>query len=125
LSGIAQRIILVTNEDTSVVMDCYALIKRICSVGTSAQLGSVVNFASRDVSARDVHARLAVSCDRFLNLHLETTGMVMDDRRIHDANCAGRPFVVYAPQSEATYQINTWAEQLIGRPPGSRQAGAA
>jgi flagellar biosynthesis protein FlhG len=125
LCGVARDILLVTNEDTQAVMDCYALVKRICSHGSHAQLASVVNFATRKESARDIHARLAVSCDRFLNLHLQSAGTVLDDRRIHDASCAGRPFVVYAPQSEAAYQINLLAEGYAQQPSDSRRTAEA
>ncbi|MFC1758662.1 MinD/ParA family protein [Planctomycetota bacterium] len=125
LSGVAQQVVFVTNEDTPTVMDCYALIKRLCSHGTVATLASLVNFASRNETARDIHARLAVSCDRFLNLHLECAGTIQDDRRVHDANCAGRPFVVYAPQSEAASQINLLAERFAHHPSNTRTIRAA
>ena len=120
LAGIAKQVMFVTNEDTPAVMDCYALIKRLCSQGTAASLASLVNFASRNDAARDIHSRLAVSCDRFLNLHLECAGTILDDRRIHDANCAGRPFVVYAPQSESSSQINLLAETFAHHPTDTR-----
>lgn len=125
LCGIARDVLLVTNEDTQAVMDCYALVKRICSLGTNARLSSVVNFASRDTAARDIHARLAVSCERFLNLHFESAATILDDSRIHDASCAGRPFVVYAPQSEAAYQINLIAEGYSQNPSYSRRKDEA
>ncbi|MCA9217866.1 MAG: hypothetical protein KDB27_32575 [Planctomycetales bacterium] len=125
LASVANQIVFVTNEDTSTIMDCYGLIKRICSEGTKSQLSSFVNFAARQETARDIHTRLAVSCDRFLNLHLESAGTVPDDRRIHDANCVGRPFIVYAPQSEATNQINILANRFARQPSHVRSRNLA
>jgi flagellar biosynthesis protein FlhG len=123
----ATQLVAVTIESPESVMQCYSMIKHISGLGTSARMSLLVNQTSVNAAGLNVQSRLVLSCDRFLNLHLETCGSVPYDERIPQAAIVGRPFIVYAPQSQTAHQMNAagrWIDASAGPMPGWEQRAA-
>jgi flagellar biosynthesis protein FlhG len=108
----ATQLAVVTTETPESVMQSYAIIKHMCAIGTSSRLSVLVNQSSGSSVAQEVQSRLVLSCHRFLNLHLERCGWVPFDERIPQAARMGRPFVVYAPQTQTAHQINSIGQRF-------------
>jgi flagellar biosynthesis protein FlhG len=112
----ARELVVVTTESADAIMHSYALIKHLCSVGTASHMSLLVNQAASPATAREVQNRMVTSCDRFLNLYLEPCGSVPDDDRIPLAERSGRPYVLFAPHSQAAHQINAIGLRIESSP---------
>ena len=70
----AQDLVVVTTTDDVAIMDSYATIKTIRHRLDTVEVRLIVNQASDEASARDVHNRIDRSCRRFLGLGVDFLG---------------------------------------------------
>ena len=109
---IADRAIVVTTTDAVAVMDAYALIKSQARKNILPEVACLVNRAPSERAGADVHRRLAESCRRFLQVHLESLGGVPDDLHLTDSAAAGRAVVSWQPSVASSVAIAGAAEKL-------------
>ena len=75
----ADTILTVTTAEVVSVLDTYAAIKVLIGACPLADVRSVVNFASDQDAAADVHGRLQRACRRFLGIDVTCAGFIGDD----------------------------------------------
>ncbi|HEU0067734.1 MAG TPA: hypothetical protein VFQ26_00550, partial [Nitrospiraceae bacterium] len=108
----ADEVWLVTTPDDAAVMDSYACIKMNQSEGTAMRLQLVVNQATGQQAATDVHQRLELSCRRFLGSSIGLAGWVPFDSSAPRAREASIPLLLFDPSGPATQAIHRLAGQL-------------
>jgi flagellar biosynthesis protein FlhG len=110
----ADQALIITTGDSDCVMDAYASVK-LLSLGDSRrpQVYAVVNRATRDAEAIDVHRRIEQSCRRFLSLDVGAAGHVPLDHSLTDAAARGAPAIVQSPTSPAARAIDRIAATLV------------
>jgi flagellar biosynthesis protein FlhG len=112
-------LIVATPEPTSMA-DAYALLK--CLVlseehewlpANAEALRLVINQCVDSGEARDVHARLAAVCGRFLGVRPKLLGSIAQDLRVAQAVRARCPLVLHSPESPAARHMVLLADRLI------------
>lgn len=119
----ADKVLVVTTPEDAAVMNVYAAIKLICESDPLLPVFSLVNFTADAASARGVHDRLALACQRFLGIHLFVGGYLPAAAAVREAVRAREPFVLAEPACDATRAMEQVAQQLIaprGEPPAPK-----
>jgi flagellar biosynthesis protein FlhG len=111
----AECILLITTGDAAAVMNAYAAVKVLSSGKDLATIRSVVNMASDEASAAEIHLRLARACLRFLGVRVRGAGFVPNDPYVPAAAKRQEPFVLAAPNSPAARRIDDLADMVLGK----------
>lgn len=116
----AEQVLLVTSPDAVAVMDSYSLVKTLlsrqplCSRQPQAPpLGLVVNLAEDEVSAADVHRRVAQSCQRFLGISPDFAAALPCDPAAAAALRIKLPLALQSPPGPLGAAIQDLAQRLI------------
>lgn len=112
----ASDVLLLTTPDDSAVMASYACIKTMLPDATDSVLRLVVNRSDCSVEARDVHHRVADSCEKFLDRTVEFACRIPFDPAVSQAAVVSTPFLLALPESGCSQAINQLALQLTARP---------
>ncbi len=107
----AIRLIILTPEPTSLT-DAYALIKVLKTNLQVNEFLVVVNQADSQKEAKDVYDRLAVACERFLEVKPVYLGFVHSDPKISDSVRRQKPLLSLHPDSKAAKDITDLASRL-------------
>lgn len=108
----ADLILAVTTPETPAILGTYATIKTLRETEPAGPIHSLVNLASSEKVAEEVHGRLAQACRRFLGISLPTAGSVPPDLEVAAAATTGEPFVIAAPGCHATRHVRRLAQTL-------------
>ena len=109
----ADAVLLVTTTDLPSIMDAYATIKHSGAKELSLGVHCLVNMATDKKTAQDVHARLAVSCRRFLGLRLEEAGNLPADAALVGSTREGQAVMPIGGPSAAIKELSSLTESLI------------
>jgi flagellar biosynthesis protein FlhG len=110
----ADLALVVTTPEPTAIADAYALIKCLHTGYprlATLRLGLVVNQAP-PAEARQVHARIAAVCARFLGLSLPLTGSVAQDLQVVAAVRLRTPLLLHAPSAPASRDIRCVARTV-------------
>lgn len=122
LSG--QECIVVTTPEPTAMMDAYALIKRLNTVGTRLPaMRLVVNRTQNAKEAQDTLGAIPSLSMRFMNLVIEPLGSISYDASVPDAIKRQVPLLLSHPRSQASRDIQSIARSCLGLPPTGRRAG--
>ena len=113
LCEIADRALIVTNPDTLSVMDAYATIKTLVHQCIAPSICSIVNQATDGDVSREAHERIARSCERFLQLQLNSTCALPLDEHVAEAAEIGVPVMTKSPTCSAARAIERLAAKLM------------
>lgn len=119
----ADKVLVVATPDDAAIMNAYAAIKLICGDDPELPVFSLINLAADAASARTVHDRLALACQRFLGRHLFTGGHLSAALEVRAALRSRTPFVLASPACQAALDLELVAQQLIAprsEPPAPR-----
>lgn len=105
------RIVVVTPEPTSLT-DSYALIKVLATQHGVKDFYVVVNQASSQKEAKETFDRLNLACQKFLEIHLKNIGFVRYDPNVVEAVRKQKPFIKFAPKSNASRDIMNIAAKI-------------
>ncbi len=109
----ADDVLLVTTPDSMSVMDSYATIKRLATAEDALTIRLIVNRASDQHIANDVHRRINVSCQRFLGLRVDGLGYLPTTDCADVAASAAVPLVISNPEDSATAALVRMAAQVV------------
>ena len=120
----ADAVVVVTTPEAASVMDTYASIKLLSAGGDAIPpIYTLVNRATGERVADDVHQRLALSCRRFLGLAVHPAGCVADHHRWFRRGRPADPLALAAGRTGR--QLRLAAEVLLaGGDSPARDAGA-
>lgn len=108
----ADQLLVVTTPEPTAVTDAYAVIKTVSRQRENPEIRVLVNMVQNPIEARDVFNRLDAVCRRFLKLTLRYGGHIPSDPRVGQAVRKRTPFVLEAPQSEASVCVGELAHRL-------------
>ena len=113
LASADQQLVITTPEPTAIT-DAYAVTKALCRdmAPREPNISVLVNMARNEREAREVFERLAAVCRRFLNIAPQHAGNLLYDPRVGSAVRHRVPFVLHAPQCDATRGIGHLAHRL-------------
>ncbi|UQZ89942.1 flagellar synthesis regulator FleN [Deltaproteobacteria bacterium Smac51] len=118
-----ERIVVLTNEPTSIT-DAYALIKVLHTRYQQKSFHILPNQVSGPKEAKGVFGLLSAVADKHLNeVSLHLIGYVPRDEAVTNAVRSQKPFLLTAPDSEASKQVEEIAKRIIANPPDEFASG--
>ena len=109
-------ILIVTPEPAS-VSDVYAMIKVITNKSPDLPLILVPNRHSSLESGVQLHKKLNLITQKFLNTTIYYGGSIVEDNAVRQAVIRQRPFVMEFPRSQATNNMQLVCHRLLKFPP--------
>ncbi len=107
----ANEVIMIISPDPTSITDAYAVIKNI---GNSEKLIRVIiNKAESHKEGYDVFHKINSATKRFLNVELESLGMLLEDPNVKRAVKTQKPFIIHYPHSIASKGIDLIAYNLL------------
>lgn len=120
--AVQERLLVVTPEPTSLT-DAYATIKVLRSKHGVQKFRVVVNMADAG-QAKQIFARLAAACDKFLDdVSLDLAGAVPLDPMVRRAVSRQVPFCHLAPRSPAAAGVGDIARNIVSWQANSKSDG--
>ena len=107
----ALRIIVITPEPTSLT-DSYALIKILFTRYGLRDFLIVVNQVENEKESRLTFSRLAMACQKFLNLNPEFLASVHSDKALVEAVLRQKPLLDCKPECQAAKDIQILADKI-------------
>jgi len=108
----AEEVLVVTTPEPTARLDAYGLIKVLAQEGYPGRLRVIVNMAETKAEGDDVARLLETLAGRFLNIQVETLGVVPRDREVTRAVRAQRAFSLEKPDSPASRAVAAMAGVL-------------
>lgn len=105
----SEEVLVVTTPEPTARLDAYGLIKVLAQEGYQGRLRVIVNMAESKAEGDDVARLLETLAGRFLNIHVETLGVVPRDREVTRAVRAQRAFSLEKPDSPAARSVAAMA----------------
>ncbi len=108
----ANDVVVVSTSRPESVMAAYALIKQTVVNLTAARFWLIVSQTDDPSRAEDAQKRIAMSCDRFLNLPIHPAANVPIDSCVLEAEQAGLPVLIHTPASPTSLAMSELATEL-------------
>jgi flagellar biosynthesis protein FlhG len=113
----ADRVVLVTNNEPAAVVDAYATAKVVTASSPKAEIGVVVNRVSDAHDAGLAFRQLDVAAAKFLGRPLRFYGFIVDDPAVQHSTLSQRAVVDEAPQAPASRCFRILAARIAGMGP--------
>jgi flagellar biosynthesis protein FlhG len=114
--AVEERLVLLTNEPTSIT-DAYSLIKILYLRQQIKRFKLCVNMAPDEKRAKLIFKNISETCDKNnINVSLELSGIIPDDKEVRNAVISQRPFVVTNPNSPASLAVKELAKTVTSWP---------
>ena len=101
-----------TPEPTALT-DAYGMIKCLVRRHPRARIQLVVNMVADTAQAREIHRRMNLVTQRFLDRSIGFGGAIPLDPAVPAAVCHRLPFALYAPGARVTTAIHDVARRLV------------
>lgn len=108
----ADEVLLITTAESLAIMDAYAAVKVLPQTARPIPILTLVNRVAGTEVAREVHARVAQACHRFLGLRVTPAGHVPDDPQFAET---GSPLMVRSPYGETARCLERIAQRMLAR----------
>ncbi len=112
LAALAQRTLIVTNDEPTSLTDAYALIKLLMQDGAKTRVGVVVNAAASQAEGERTYKTLAKACDTFLKMTPPLLGIVRRDPKVREAIRSQTPLLTRHPNCDAARDVEAIAQQI-------------
>jgi flagellar biosynthesis protein FlhG len=96
------RVIVVTSNDPTAMVDAYAMVKLLLSAAPDRELGLVVNMVKSPAEGLLVARQLNAAVRRFLNGSIRYYGHVDQDARVHASVLEQRPLLAAGVDTPAS-----------------------
>lgn len=108
----SDRVFVVAVPEPTSIADAYAMVKVCHQHETAPDMGLVVNRARSPREAFALHQKFDQIVERFLGLHIERSGYVLEDMAVEQASRSQHPLVLSHPNSAAAVCIEQLAKDL-------------
>jgi flagellar biosynthesis protein FlhG len=108
----ADEVILVATPDPSSLRDAYAMAKVLQVRADVRRLHLVANLVGSTREGLELRDRLQSIVDRFFVLDLELAASIPNDREVVEANRAGHPVILGAPESSGARALQALAHRI-------------
>lgn len=115
-------IVIVTSEPTSLT-DAYATIKVLSRKAGVRRFELLVNEVPNEEEAAEIHRRLTVVTDRFLNVQVSFAGFVPPDQNLVRGIMEQLPVVLGMPRSPAAQAVTRFVQRRMGAQPDNVPQG--
>jgi flagellar biosynthesis protein FlhG len=105
-------VILVATPDPSSLRDAYAMAKVLQVRADVRRLHLVANFVGSTREGLELRDRLQSIVDRFFVLDLELAASIPTDREVVEANRAGHPVILGAPESSGARALQSLSHRI-------------
>ncbi|NLX02712.1 MAG: MinD/ParA family protein [Syntrophomonadaceae bacterium] len=109
----ADDVIFVTTPEPTSMTDAYGMVKAIARRSTGKTFYLVVNRVVDNIEGVLVAEKFKLVCDRFLNLHINILGHVINEPLVGEGIRRQRAFIELFPRSQAAKNIDSIASNLI------------
>jgi flagellar biosynthesis protein FlhG len=110
----AHTTLITTTAEPTAVTDAYGMMKSLVRRAPDAGAHLLVNMASSDVEAAEVHRRMNRVTESFLKRSVGYAGAIPWDPAVPGAVQHRLPFTLFAPESPATRSMHDLARRLMG-----------
>ncbi len=111
----ADRMLVVAVPEPTSIADAYAMVKVCHAQETQTEKGLIVNRARSPREAFALHQKFDQIVHRFLDIHIERAGYVLEDIALEQAARSQYPVVLSHPQSAAARCFEQLAKDLTGQ----------
>lgn len=111
----SQELLVVTTPEPTALTDAYGLIKVISELQLKKRIKVIVNRVSGQEIAAFTYERLRNTVEKFLKIHLEYMGYILDDIRVYNAIMDRSPIVLEYPNAMASKCIQSISDNMIGK----------
>lgn len=109
----AQEIMVIVQPEPASITDAYALMKVMALKYSEKYFKLIVNTASGQNEAEEVHRQLSLVADRFLNITIDYFGYLPHDRNVLKGIRHQKLVSEMFPGSEASRQFGILAKKMI------------
>lgn len=108
----AQEVIVVVCDEPASITDAYALIKLLSRQYNVDHFHIIANMARNVQEGRELFNKIAMVCERFLEVNLDFMGIVPFDDDLRRAVKKQRAVVDYIPRSKSATAFNHLAKKI-------------
>ncbi|MBE0438532.1 MAG: MinD/ParA family protein [Gammaproteobacteria bacterium] len=108
----AQEVIVVVCDEPASITDAYALIKLLSRQHNVDHFHIIANMAPNVQEGRELFDKIAMVCERFLEVNLDFMGIVPFDDDLRRAVKKQRAVVDYIPRSKSATAFNHLAKKV-------------
>lgn len=108
----AQEVIVVVCDEPASITDAYALIKLLSRQYNVDHFHIIANMARNVQEGRELFNKIAMVCERFLEVNLDFMGIVPFDDDLRRAVKKQRAVVDYVPRSKSATAFNHLAKKV-------------
>jgi flagellar biosynthesis protein FlhG len=119
----AQEIIVVVCDEPASITDAYALIKLLSREYRVENFHIIANMAGSVQEGRELFNKIAMVCERFLEVNLDFMGIVPFDEDLRRAVKKQRAVVEYIPRSKAATAFTHLAKKVDHWPVSKQPRG--
>jgi flagellar biosynthesis protein FlhG len=112
----ADKVILVTTPEPTAIADAYGIVKAISFRNKEMDIRLIVNKAKSFEEGEKVARRIAEIAGQFLDMKIESLGVLLNDRAVENAVREQRPFFLAYPKAKATKCIYHFRNVLSNIP---------
>lgn len=110
----SDRMFVVAVPEPTSIADAYAMVK-VCHQNKPApHMGLIVNRARSPREAFALHQKFDQIVDRFLGMHIDRSGYVLEDIAVEQASRSQHPILMSHPDAAASRCIEQLAKDLSG-----------
>lgn len=110
----ADEVIVITTPEPTALTDAYAIIKVIASKNKKTAINLIVNRAQSDLEGEETTEKLITVTKHFLDIQLNSLGIIRDDSNISKAVKRQKPFLLSYPDTVASKNVSELAVALTG-----------
>lgn len=110
----SDRMFVVAIPEPTSIADAYAMVKVCHQSGAGPQKGLIVNRARSPREAFALHQKFDQIVERFLGMHIDRAGYVLEDIAVEQASRSQNPVFMSHPNSAAAKCIEQLAKDLSG-----------
>lgn len=110
----SDRMFVIAVPEPTSIADAYAMVKVCYQSASAPQMGLIVNQARSPREAFALHQKFDQIVERFLGIHIDRSGYVLEDIAVEQATRSQNPVVLSHPNSTAARCIEQLAKELLG-----------
>jgi flagellar biosynthesis protein FlhG len=118
-----EELIVITTPEPTSLTDVYSLLKAVSHFKLKSKARVVINRVQDEKEGQLTYKKLNKAVTAFLKINLEYSGIVYEDKKLIQAVKLQQPFVIEYPHCEASKSIGKIAENILGNPYKTENAG--
>lgn len=114
----SDEVIFIVTPDPTSLTDSYALLKALVKIGYKGKVRVVMNMVDNRKEALETFKKLEKVSKKFLTINIELLGYLKRSNIVSKAIKAQSPFVISAPNSPLSKEVNNMALYYVNKEDG-------